>query len=106
MSRRVLLRAVLLLVVVLAGALVLPDVRWWLYGHLRGEAMYRGKPTTYSAGRLKAEPCEVRQYADPLARAGIAVRVVSRPALAPPGALHRLLGLSPSPSDEVLFEGG
>jgi len=56
MSRRVLLRAVLLLVVVLAGALALPDLRWWVYGRLRGEAMYRGKPTSYWREVIHAWP--------------------------------------------------
>ena len=48
MSRRRLLRAVLLLGVVLAGALLaLPGVRWPLWGRLRGESFYRGRPTSY-----------------------------------------------------------
>jgi hypothetical protein len=37
---------VLLGVVVLAAALLSPEVRWWLWGHLRGEAFYQGKPTS------------------------------------------------------------
>jgi HEAT repeat protein len=53
MSRRLLLRAVLLVGVVLAGALAEPDVRWPLWGWLRGEAMYRGKPTSYWRGPVK-----------------------------------------------------
>jgi hypothetical protein len=54
MSRRVLLRAGLLLGVVLAGALLVPDVRWWLWGHLRGEAFYRGRPTSYWRAEIQA----------------------------------------------------
>jgi hypothetical protein len=54
MSRRVLLWAGLLLVVVLAGALALPDVRWWLWGHLRGESFYRSRPTSYWRGQVLA----------------------------------------------------
>jgi hypothetical protein len=40
--------------VVLAGSLLSPDVRWWLYGHLRGEAFYKGRPTSYWRGRVTA----------------------------------------------------
>jgi hypothetical protein len=47
MSRRWLLRAGVLLGVVLAGALALSDVRWQAWGRLRGEAFYRGRPTSY-----------------------------------------------------------
>ena len=54
MSRRVQLRAIVLLGVVLAGSLLSPDVRWWVCGRLRGEAFYRGKPTSYWRGRVLA----------------------------------------------------
>jgi hypothetical protein len=47
MSRRWLLRAVLLLSVVLVGALAVPVVHWRLWGWLRGESFYRGRPTSY-----------------------------------------------------------
>jgi HEAT repeats len=47
MSRRVLLRAGLLLGAVLAGSLLSPDVRWAVWGWLRGEAFYRGRPASY-----------------------------------------------------------
>jgi hypothetical protein len=63
MPRRVLLRAVLLLSVVLAGTLAAPDVRWWLWGHLRGEAMYRGKPTSYWRGPVKEWQRMLKAYA-------------------------------------------
>jgi hypothetical protein len=52
MSRRLLLRAVLL-VVVLAGALALPGVRWPLWGWLRGEAFYKGRPTSYWSRQIQ-----------------------------------------------------
>jgi hypothetical protein len=55
MSRRWLLRAVLLLAVLLAGSLLSPDVRWPLWGWLRGEALHRGRPTSYWAGRLRGK---------------------------------------------------
>jgi len=55
--RRVLLRAVLVLGAVLAsalaGALLVPDARWQAWGLLRGEAFYRGKPTSYWRGSVK-----------------------------------------------------
>ncbi len=42
--------------VVLLGALAvgwaLPDLRWAAWGHLRGEAFYRGRPTSYWRGQL------------------------------------------------------
>jgi hypothetical protein len=107
MSRRRLLGAGVLLGVLL-GALALPAVRWQLWGRLRGEAFYRGRPTSYWTGRLRTESCEVRQYADPRARGGMAVRVVTRPGpYRPPviGRLCRLLGVGP-PAEEVLFDGG
>jgi hypothetical protein len=47
MSRRVLLRVGVAVGLLLVVALALPGVRWWVYGHLRGEAMYRGRPTSY-----------------------------------------------------------
>ena len=58
MSRRLLLRAVLLLVAVLAGALagalLSPDLGWRAWGRLRGEAFYKGRPTSYWRGRVSA----------------------------------------------------
>jgi hypothetical protein len=50
----VLLRAVLLVAVVLAGALLVPDVRWQAWGRLRGEAFYQGRPTSYWRCELHA----------------------------------------------------
>ncbi len=48
MSRRVLLRAGVLLGAVLACALLaLPSIRWPLWGWMRGEAFYEGRPTSY-----------------------------------------------------------
>ena len=43
--RRLLLALALLLFVV--GLLLVPSVRWPLYGWLRGEAFYQGMPTSY-----------------------------------------------------------
>ena len=46
MSRRRLLRVGVLVGVLLAGALAVPDMRWQVWGRLRGEAFYRGRPTS------------------------------------------------------------
>jgi hypothetical protein len=54
MSRPWLLRAFLLLVVLLAGSLLSPDARWVVWGRLRGEAFYRGRPTSYWRGHVLA----------------------------------------------------
>jgi HEAT repeat len=109
MSRRRVLLGAGVLLVVLAGALAQPGVRWPLWGWLRGEAFYRGRPTSYWAGRLKNEPCEFCQNADAQASGGLKVWVETRPAPQRPpplvGALYRLFRVRPAPS-EVLFEGG
>jgi hypothetical protein len=47
MARRVRLWAGLLLGLLLAAALLSPDVRWQAWGRLRREAFYEGRPTTY-----------------------------------------------------------
>jgi hypothetical protein len=47
MKRRWRLLLVLLLLLVLGGMLLLPSVRWPIYGWLRGEAFYQGMPTSY-----------------------------------------------------------
>jgi hypothetical protein len=54
MSRRLLFRAgVALGVVLTCGLLALPNVRWPLWGWLRGERFYRGWPTSYYRQTLK-----------------------------------------------------
>jgi HEAT repeats len=107
MSRRRLLRAVLLLAVVLVGALHSPGVRWRLWGWLHGEAFHRGRPTSYWAGRMRGnQRALVSEDMDP---AGPAVRVylaVSAPPWAPwENALRLRLGLSEVPPEEVLLDG-
>jgi HEAT repeats len=59
MARRWLLRAGLLLGAVLAGALLSPEVRWQAWGRLRGEALYRWRPTSYWSALLR------QAYQDP-----------------------------------------
>jgi hypothetical protein len=103
--KRLLLRAGLLLGVVLAGALLSPEVRWWLYGHLRGEAFYNGRPTSYWAGRMRGnQRALVSEDMDPT---GPTVRVflaVSAPPWAPwENALRLRLGLSELPPGEVFL---
>jgi hypothetical protein len=102
MSRRVLLRGGLLLVAVLACALLaLPDVRWPLWGRLRGEAFYRGRPTSYWAERL--HPKHVTLYCehpgpDPMhTPLRVSVGVSPPPWWRWTNALRRDLGLSPAP---------
>jgi hypothetical protein len=46
MKRRQLLLTLLLLLL-LGGLLLVPQVRWPIYGWLRGEAFYQGMPTSY-----------------------------------------------------------
>jgi HEAT repeat protein len=41
------LLTVLLLLLLLGGLLLVPSVRWPIYGWLRGEAFYQGMPTSY-----------------------------------------------------------
>jgi hypothetical protein len=53
MPRRWPLRAGVLLGIVLAGVLLLPEVRWQAWGRLRGEAFYRGSLTSYCRRALK-----------------------------------------------------
>jgi hypothetical protein len=101
MSRRVLLRAGLLLGIVLAGALALPNVRWPLWGWLRGERLYRGWPTSYYREMLK-RPYDSRNgwyFAAPDGYWGVMVPpsplpLESRPQVA---AVYQRLGLTPRP---------
>jgi hypothetical protein len=106
MSRRVLLRAVVLLGVVLVGALLSPDVRWPLWGWLHGEAFHRGRSTSYWAGRMRGnQRVLVSEDLDPT---GPTVRVfvaVSAPPWGPwENALRLRLGLGERPPGEVFFD--
>src|SRR4051812_35296657 len=67
MRRRVLLAAVALLVVFLGGALLAPDVRWAVWGRLRGEAFYRGRPTSYWEASLRRWPSSTPSLLEDLA---------------------------------------
>ena len=44
---------VFLLLPLLGGLLLIPQVRWPVYGWLRGEAFYQGMPTSYWRGRIQ-----------------------------------------------------
>jgi HEAT repeats len=44
---------VLLLLPLLCGLLLVPQVRWPMYGSLRGEAFYQGMPTSYWRHRIQ-----------------------------------------------------
>ena len=106
MSRRMLLRAGLLLGVVLVGALLSPGVRWRLWGWLHGEAFHRGRPTSYWAGRMRGnQRALVSEDMDPT---GPTVRVflaVSVPPWAPlENALRIRLGLGELPPGEVFLD--
>jgi hypothetical protein len=105
MSRRRLLLGAGVLLVVLAGALAQPGVRWPLWGWLRGEPFYRGKPTSYWAERLRAETCNVQTQTDPPWNG---LRLVTCPALSrrPPliDAFYRYVRVNRSAPPEVLFE--
>jgi hypothetical protein len=106
MSRRRLLRAVVLLAVVLVGALLSPGVRWRLWGWLHGEAFHRGRPTSYWAGRMRGKQrALVSEDMDP---AGPTVRVflaVSASPWAPwENALRLRLGLGEVPPGEVFLD--
>src|SRR5262245_38178810 len=87
MSRRVLLRAGLLLGVVLVGSLLSPDARWWLYGHLRGEAFYRGRPTSYWRPVVK----ESEQETKALKVKGLSVMHTTVPPTPPPSPVEVLV---------------
>jgi hypothetical protein len=104
MSRRWLLRAVLLLSVVLAGSLLSPDVRWPAWGWLHGEALHRRRPTSYWAGRLRRKPLTLvaeDTYPTVLLSLGD-----SAPSWAQwENALRLRLGLSEVPSGEVFLDG-
>jgi HEAT repeat protein len=52
MKRRRLLLPLLLLLL-LGGLLLVPQVRWPVYGWLRGEAFYQGMPTSYWRQRIQ-----------------------------------------------------
>jgi HEAT repeats len=107
MSRRVLLRAGLLLlgVVLACGLLALPNVRWPLWAWLRGERFYRGWPTSYYRETLK-RPFDSRNgwyFAAPDGYWGVMLPpsplpLESRPQVA---AVYRRLGLTPRP--KVVF---
>jgi HEAT repeats len=106
MSRRVLLGAFLLLVVVLAGSLFSPGVRWCVW-RLRGESFYRGRPTSYYRETLKrpyGRPNGWYFYA-PHGFWGVMAPpppwpLESRPQVA---AVYRRLGHAPGPP-EVVFD--
>jgi hypothetical protein len=107
MSRRVLLRAGLLLAVVLAGALALPNVRWPLWGWLRGESFYRGWPTSYYRETLKRPYGRPNgwHFAAPTGYWAVMAEpsplpLESRP---PVAAVYRRLGLTPR-RPVVVFE--
>ena len=71
MSRRVLFRAVVLLVVLLTGLLLFPDLRWAMWGRLRGEALYRWRPTSYWSALLRQayqDPWDGNWYVPPRPR--------------------------------------
>jgi hypothetical protein len=51
MNRRRLL-LILLLLLLLTGLLLLPQVRWPVYGWLRGEAFYQGMPASWWEGKI------------------------------------------------------
>jgi hypothetical protein len=92
----------LVLGVVLAGALAVPDVRWPLLGWLRGESFYRGWPTSYYRDLVKRgvalEPLDTGELA--LTTPAIPLPLEGRPEVAP---AYRRLGLTPRPS-AVLFD--
>jgi hypothetical protein len=96
-----LLRAVLLLSVVLAGALVVPEVRWPLWGWLRGESFYRGWPTSYYRGLVKRgvilEPQDTGGLA--LTTPALPLPLEGRPEVAP---AYRRLGLTPRRSTVLI----
>jgi HEAT repeat protein len=102
MSRRLLFRAVVLLGVVLAGALAVPNVRWPLWGWLRGESFYRRWPTSYYRALVKRgvtlEPQDTGGLA--LTTPALPLPLEGRPEVAP---VYRRLGLTPRPS-AVLFD--
>src|SRR5262245_54144580 len=101
MSRRWLLRAVLLLLAVLAVALAVPDVRWPLWGWLRGESFYRGWPTSYYRHLVKRgvtlEPQDTGELAP--TTPALALPLEGRPEVAP---AYRRLGLTPRPSTVLI----
>src|SRR5271163_2236778 len=51
MKRRRLI-LILLPLLLLTSLLLVPSVRWPVYGWLRGEAFYRGMPTSYWSGEI------------------------------------------------------
>jgi hypothetical protein len=98
MSRRVLLRAVLPLGALLAAFLVLPDLRWVAWGRLRGEAVYRWRPTSYWSALLRQsyqEPWDGNWFVPPRDRPWWVHRAE--------GLLHVRLRGGPEP--EALAEG-
>jgi HEAT repeat protein len=102
-SRCVLLRAGLLLGVVLAGALLaLPNVRWPLWGWLRGESFYRGWPTSYYRDLVKRgvtlEPSDTGELVATAPAPSLPLE--GRPEVTP---VYRGLGLAPRRS-RVLFD--
>jgi hypothetical protein len=44
--------ALLLLLLLVSSLLLVPSVRWHVYGWLKGEAFYQGKPTSYWRERI------------------------------------------------------
>src|SRR5579862_4720093 len=44
---------ILLLLLLLGSLLLVPSVRWPVYGWLRGEAFYQGKPTSYWSQKIR-----------------------------------------------------
>jgi HEAT repeat len=85
-------------------------VRWQAWGRLRGEAMYRGRPTSYWAGRLKTEQVTLYYYQEPRPGRGDLAKVVRNPFVPRqpglPDRLCRLLGRNYTPPEELLFDGG
>jgi len=54
MKRRWRLLIGLALLLLVGGALLHPDVHWWLLGWYRGEAFYQGRPSSYWLQQLRA----------------------------------------------------
>jgi hypothetical protein len=68
MSRRRLFWAVGVFLAVAGMTLLAPDVRWPLWGWLRGEAFYQGRPTSYWRQEIQAWPDRAKGPAPWVAR--------------------------------------
>lgn len=110
MKRRWRLLISLALLLLLCGLFLLPQVRWPIYGWLRGEVFYQGRPTSYWVNEIEAsyQPIMIggSSYVVPLYDDGRAIWCVERSASLWDQVLDRVMPRTPQLADLNNIVGG